>query len=78
MGDFFALPSKWYDRKDQHRDNLPLCIIQGEHLNGRAPIMICSYGCHGVEKAFIRTYTRMDKRTDERPFPLHDIHMSIS
>ena len=48
MGDFFVLPSKWYDRKDQHRDNLPLCIIQGEYSNGRDR-------CYGVKKDFIRT-----------------------
>ena len=62
----FVFPSKWYDWKEQHRDTLLLCIVQGEYSNGRAHIMISAYRCYGVKKAFKRTYARMDERTDKR------------
>ena len=63
-GNFF-LPSNWSDWKE-HGDTLTLCIIREEYSNGHAPIMICSYICYGVKKAFIRTYERMGVWTDER------------
>ena len=60
------MPIKCSDWKNQHGDTLPLFIILGGYSNRRAHIMIFSYRCYGVKKAFIRTYECMDERTDER------------
>ena len=62
----FVFLIKWSDRRDQHGDTLPLCIIQGEYSNEYAPIMICSYICYELKKASIQTYERMDEKIDER------------